>query len=310
MSVALAPRLLLSPSHPSGSWRTELLVRTLRSAALQVTRGEAADVRARLESLARFSPPQASVRHRRARLGPRRAAWTIPTTRTSDDVFLHVHGGGYALCSLRTHRGMIADLARHSQRAVLAFEYRKAPEHPFPRPIDDVVDAYRHLLAKGIDPKRVVLSGDSAGGALVLSAVQRLRATNEPLPRALVLFSPWVDLRLQGASIDANARFDYLARPLLERFRDLYLQGADPRSPEASPALADFDGFPPMLVQVGGAEVLRSEIEAFTIRARSHGANVRLETYDGMIHAWHGFGAILEDAHRAFRSVRRFVDAH
>lgn len=309
MSVALAPRLLLAPSHPSGSWRTELLVRTLRSAASQVTRGQASDVRARLEGLARFAPPPASVRRRRARLGARRAVWTVPTRRaSSDQVFLHVHGGGYALCSLKTHQGMIADLARHGGRPVLAFEYRKAPEHPFPRPIDDVVDAYRHLLAKGVDPSRIVLSGDSAGGGLILAATQRLRATQEPLPRALVLFSPWVDLRLQGASIDDNARHDYLARPLLERFRDLYLQGADPRCPEASPALADFTGFPPMLVQVGGAEVLRSEIEGFAARARSHGAKLDLEVHEGMIHAWHGFGAILPEAHTAFRSVRRFVD--
>lgn len=309
MSVALAPRLLFAPSHPSGSWRTELLVRTLRAAARQVTRGEAADVRARLEGLARLAPPPANVRRRRARLGGHRAAWTLPNRRAaSDQVFLHVHGGGYALCSLRTHQGMVADLARHGGRPVLAFEYCKAPEHPFPRPIADVVDAYRHLLAEGVDPRRVILSGDSAGGALVLSAVQRLRTANELLPRALVLFSPWVDLRLQGASIEENARYDYLARPLLERFRDLYLQGVDPRCPEASPALADFEGFPPMLVQVGGAEVLRSEIEGFAARARAHGASVRLEVYAGMIHAWHGFGAVLPEAHRAFRSVRRFVD--
>ncbi|MBX3250040.1 MAG: alpha/beta hydrolase [Myxococcales bacterium] len=307
-SSLVLPRVSPSALAPATRWRVDLLARTLRTAAAPFARGDAARARAGLDGLARLAPPPTGLRQASTRLGTRRARWTLPKRVEGSEVFLHVHGGGYALCSLHTHQGMLADLARRTGRRVLAFEYRKAPEYPFPRPIDDVVDAYRHLLATGVSPAQVVLSGDSAGGALALAATLRLRDRGEPLPRALALFSPWVDLRLRGDSIDAFARHDYLSRPLLERFRDLYLQGADPAHPEASPLLGDFGGFPPMLVQVGGVEVLRSEIEALATRARAHGAPAKLEVYDGMIHAWHGFGAILPEAGQAFRSVRRFVD--
>lgn len=311
MTVAYESPLVL-PRSPAlvrrVHWRVDLLARTLRTAAAPFARGDAPRARAGLDGLARLAPPPTGVRQTTTRLGARHARWMLPRRPLGPEVFLHVHGGGYALCSLRTHQGMLADLARRTGRRVLAFEYRKAPEHPFPRPVDDVVDAFRHLLATGVSPSQVILSGDSAGGALALAATLRLRDQGQPLPRALALFSPWVDLRLGGESIDAFARHDYLSRPLLERFRDLYLQGADPTHPEASPLLGDFAGFPPMLVQVGGVEVLRSEIEALATRATAHGAATKLEVYDGMIHAWHGFGAILPEAGEAFRSVRRFVD--
>lgn len=286
-----------------------MLARALRGSARTASRANAASLRARLNGLSRLAPPTVGVRMRRTRVAGLPARWFTPSQRRGEEVVLHLHGGGYALCSTETHRGMLSDLARSTGRRVLAVEYRKAPEHPFPVPIDDCVRAYGALLRSGVAPEDVVVAGDSAGGGLALALAQRLRATGTPQPRALVLLSPWVDLRLQGPSIRTNARYDYVSAPLLRRFRDLYLQGADPSHPEASPALADFTGLPPMLVHAGGAELLVSEIRQLATRARAHGAEVELREWDGMIHAWHGFGAFLPEAREAFADIGRFVHA-
>ena len=304
-----ARRLTRGPKRPSWSFRYEWLVELLR-----IQFGE--DPPPTLQIMRKVMDATGDREDRRRRshtewteVAGMDAAWVTPLWRETSGTVLYLHGGGYALCSTETHRGMLSDLARSTGRRVLAVEYRKAPEHPFPVPIDDCVRAYGALLRSGVAPEDVVVAGDSAGGGLALALAQRLRATGTPQPRALVLLSPWVDLRLQGPSIRTNARYDYVSAPLLRRFRDLYLQGADPSHPEASPALADFTGLPPMLVHAGGAELLVSEIRQLAARARAHGAEVELREWDGMIHAWHGFGAFLPEAREAFADIGRFVHA-
>lgn len=264
------------------------------------------DLRRRLERMARFSPLPAGIHIQRDSLAGRPARWAIPRT-DSAGVLFHLHGGGYVTCSPHTHQLLLADLAAATGTRAVSVDYRKAPEHPFPLPIDDCVAAWRDLIARGTDPNEVVLSGDSAGGGLALAVLQRLREAGEPMPRAAVLLSPWVDLGCRGWSIERYGRYDYLNQRSLDRFANLYLQGADATNPEASPVHASFEGFPPILVQSGGAEVLRTQIERMVMRARAQGADVTLETWDGMFHAWHGFTVLLPEAREALRSVGRFV---
>jgi len=303
--VAIAPRRARWTSPYA--WRTELVTRTLRAGANAVVAGTPApNVRRRLERLAAWSPPPRDLRRRNLTLAG------LPATRFEPKdprglVLLHLHGGGYAVGSVKTHQLMVADLVRATGCSAVALEYRLAPEHPFPVPVDDCVAGYRALVASGVDPKRIVLTGDSAGGALALAATQRLRDEGDPLPRALVLLSPWVDLRCQGASIEENAKSDYLSRPVLERFAQLYLQGADPAHPEASPSEACFEGFPPMLVQAGGGELLLSEIQRTVRRAREAGVAADLQVWNGMFHAWHGFSFLVPEAAEAFAAVGRWT---
>ena len=160
-------------------------------------------------------------------------------------------------------------------------------------------------MTRGIAPERIVLSGDSAGGALAVAVALALRDRGRPGPGALVLVSPWVDL----AARVVDRGEDYLLPELMARFADHYLQGAPATHPLASPAHADLPGLPPMLIQAGGVEVLRGQIEAFARKAREAGVDVRLEVWDGMFHAWHGFPLIVPQARAAFGSIGRWVDA-
>src|SRR5690606_28989390 len=135
-----------------------------------------------------------------------------------------------------------------------------------------------------------------------------LRDAGQPMPRALALMSPWVDLELRGETVDRHESRDYLSRRVLERFVADYMQGASRNDPLASPCHADFRDFPPMLVQVGGFEAMLSEVRYLACRAKSHGADVELQEWPRMIHAFHGFGMVLPEAHAALRAVGHFID--
>lgn len=302
--AALVPRSLLAPAHPAGTWRAQWLVQLLRASARSTAGGlSPAEARARLERLSLLAPIPPGVRKRRTTLAGMKARTYRP--RRSDDgrVVLHLHGGGYALCSGRTHRGILGEIALATRHEVWAVDYRLAPEHPFPHPIEDAVRAFEGLVARGVAPERIVLSGDSAGGALAIAAALRLRDSGRPLPGALVLLSPWVDL---GASVIDRGE-DYLMPDLMERFADHYLQGTCPTNPLASPARADLSGLPPMLVHAGGVELLREQIEGFANSARSAGTEVRLEVWDNMFHAFHGFPFVVPQARAAFASIGRWT---
>jgi len=302
--AALVPRSLLAPAHPAGTWRAQWLVRLLRASARN-TAGELspAEARARLERLSLLAPIPPGVRKRRTMLAGMKTRVYRPRRVDGSRVVLHLHGGGYALCSGRTHRGILSDLALSTGHEVWAVDYRLAPEHPFPHPIEDGVRAFEALVARGVAPERIVLSGDSAGGALAVSVALSLRDRGQPMPGALVLLSPWVDLARTG--IDRGE--DYLMPDLMESFAAHYLQGTCPTNPLASPARADLAELPPMLIQAGGVEVLREQIEDFAQSARSAGTEVRLEVWDNMFHAFHGFPFVVPEARAAFASIGRWT---
>jgi len=171
-------------------------------------------------------------------------------------VILYLHGGGYGLGSVETHRDLIARICRSSRASALAIDYRLAPEHKFPAQIEDATGAYRWLLQQGTDPRRIVIAGDSAGGGLTLSTLVSLRDSGVPLPAAGVCLSPWVDLEALGGTIDANDRYDYICRRALNQYRKRFVDDANVRHPLAAPLYADLRRLPPLLVQAGSAEVL------------------------------------------------------
>lgn len=225
-------------------------------------------------------------------------------------VLLYFHGGGFAFASLRTHGTLIGALARAARARTLAFDYRLAPEHPAPAAIEDALAAYRYLLAQQVPAQRIVLAGDSAGGTLVLNTLLALRDAGEPLPAAGVALSPWVDLSCSGASFQSNAAFDFVGEEHCRLAAAAYLAGADPRRPDRSPLFAELRGLPPLLVQVGEAEVLRDQILSFVERAKSAGADVELSLYPDMVHVWHMMRSGTADAQRAIDEVGGFVRKH
>jgi acetyl esterase/lipase len=202
---------------------------------------------------------------------------------------------------------MISDISRAAQARGLGVDYRLAPEHPFPAAIDDCESAYDGLLQQGIDPRRLVLTGDSAGGALVLSTLVRLKERGAPLPAACVLMSPWVDLACSGESVESNASYDYLGLEFMRAYASHYLDGESLENSAASPIHASLEGLPPMLVQAGGAEMLLSDIKAFCARAEEAGVDVTLQVWDGMVHAFQGFTFVLPEARDAMAAIGDFI---
>jgi monoterpene epsilon-lactone hydrolase len=236
------------------------------------------------------------------------AEWIAAPGANHAVVMLYLHGGGYVLGSMRTHRVMLAHLARASGCKVLGLDYRLAPENPFPAPVDDTLAAYRWLLAHGYDHRRIVLAGDSAGGGLVVAAMVAMRYVGEPLPAAGVCLSPWVDMEATGQSFVTNAASDpSVAKDRILRMAGIYLAGKSPQAPLASPIHADLHGLPPLLVQVGSIETLLDDAKTLTACAQAAGVSVEFEVWDDMPHVWQHFAPILPEAQQAIARIGEFV---
>ena len=247
------------------------------------------------------------VRLRRMEVGGVRALEITPEAWTGHGTLLYLHGGGYCCCSSDTHRALVARLALAAGVRALALDYRLAPEHPFPAPIDDVLAAYEALLAEGISADEIRLAGDSAGGGLTIASLVRMRELGHPLPARAVTFSPWVDLSLSSPSIDRNEGTDFLSRQVLEFFAKSYLAGEDPRTPLASPLHADLVGLPPLFVITGEMEVLAGEGRALAERAEAAGVETRFREWKKCFHIFPSCAPILPEAKAAIRETGAFL---
>jgi epsilon-lactone hydrolase len=250
-------------------------------------------------------PPDVAVE--RVDAGGVPAYWLTTPGATSFRILLFVHGGGYTLGSLASHGALAAELGRHTDRRVLFPEYRLAPEHPFPAAADDVKATWRWLREhhRG-DAASILLAGDSAGGGLVLALLHALRDAGEPMPRGAVLISPLVDLTASGPSITERAGEDPIFTPeMMRAVGPAYLAGGDPRAAEASPLFASHAGLPPLLIQVGSAELLLSDSERLAAAALRAGTNVQLDIGEGLPHVYHG-AVDTPEAARAFEQIVAF----
>ena len=203
-------------------------------------------------------------------------------------VMLYLHGGGFVLGSLRSHRHLVAHLAAKSGQKALFVRYRLAPEHPFPAACDDALAVYRGLLADGHDPARITLAGDSAGGCLALVLLQDIVREGLPLPRAAALISPITDLTGSSASLLQNRWRDPIL-PLSwgQRAVAAYLAGQDGANPRISPLLGDLSGLPPVFVQVCESEILRDDGQRLVAAIGDAGGQAALRVWRDVPHVWH-----------------------
>jgi cation diffusion facilitator CzcD-associated flavoprotein CzcO/acetyl esterase/lipase len=222
---------------------------------------------------------------------------------------LYLHGGAYVLGSRRTHRGLAAQIALAAGAPVHLPEYRLGPEHKHPAALEDALAAYRELLASGIDPKSIVIAGDSAGGGLAVALATRLRDEGEPVPGGLVVLNGWLDLTCSGASMGVNARRDVgLFRDWTVRGGELYRGNADPLDPELSPVGADLEGLPPTYIQVGTHDILLSDSDRFAERARAAGVDVGFTRFEGMWHDFQIAAGLLREADQAMADLSGALD--
>ena len=267
-----------------------------------------AERRAQYDRAERVFPTPPDVAIEAVTAPARPAEWLRPPGARTDAAVLYLHGGGYVIGSPRSHRHLAAAIARAAGTAALLVDYRLAPEHPFPAALDDAVAAYQWLLGRGLAPGRVVVAGDSAGGGLTVATLLALRDRGLPRPAGGVCISPWVDLTCSGATYATKAAVDpIVTRESVAMMAQAYAGAGDPKAPLLSPLYADLRGLPPLLVQVGSDEVLLDDALGLGERARAAGVDVTIEEWPAMIHVWHWFQPMLDEAERAVGVIGNFV---
>ncbi|HUO06689.1 MAG TPA: alpha/beta hydrolase [Candidatus Binataceae bacterium] len=268
-------------------------------------------LRTGFEQMSTLLPLEGDIKCEPVSAGGVKAEWVTAAGADAGRTVYYLHGGGYVIGSINTHRSLASRISRTAKARVLLIDYRLAPEHPFPAAVEDAVAGYRWLLAQGQNPARLAIAGDSAGGGLTVATLVAIRDAKLPMPAVGVCLSPWVDLEGLGESMTTKAGVDPIVQkePLLEMATH-YLGGKHPRTPLAAPLYADLAGLPPLLIQVGGAETLLDDSTRLAERARKAGVKVTLEPWDDMIHVWQLFAPILDEGKQAIDKIGEFIRAN
>ena len=266
------------------------ILKALHSATApgDMTSAELEKQRRSQELLGQLAAPMAGLSWEEFSLSGMKAAWMrLERPHRHARCVLYCHGGGYTSGNLGYSRVLASKLVRSTGLDTLSFEYRLAPEHPYPAALEDAFRAWDHLLSLGYGAKDVVLAGDAAGGNVALVLCLALRRAGRMLPGALLLMSPWTDMTASGASYSERAEADpILTNEYIQAVREAYAPGADYSRPEFSPLFGDFSAFPPALIQVGTHEILYSDSERLAERMKAAGCYCRLEVWENM---WHVF---------------------
>jgi acetyl esterase/lipase len=237
------------------------------------------------------------------------ALWAVPKGCAEDRVLLSLHGGGYVVCSMYSHRKVYGHLAKAIGCRALIPHYRRAPEHVHPAPVDDAATAYGWVIDRGIAPGHIALTGDSAGGALAVTTLLRARQRNLPMPAATMPLSPWVDMEITGETLVSNREKDVLVqKEVVEGLAATFLgEGGNRKDPLANPLYADLKGLPPMYIQVGGDETLLDDSRRLAERVRQAGGDVRLDVFPEMQHVFQYSAGHAPEADDAIRKLAEWV---
>jgi acetyl esterase/lipase len=285
---------------------SRFVVRRLRSSLKK----DIYSLRQNINRLERFDRIPHGVQITQETGAPVPAEWTVPLAGSGEGVLLYFHGGGFVVCSPRTHRTLVAEICTRASLRALSVDYRLAPEHPFPAALEDTTCMVHWLVASGIPPKKIVLGGDSAGGNLVLATLLKLRDTGAPLPAAAFCLSPVTDLSNELPSRSELAKLDPLLPPEAGHWLQSYAASTSLRHPLLSPLQAELHGLPPLLLQVGTHEILLDDSRFFTEKARQTGVNITLEIYPGMWHVFQTFGKGMPESRKAIQQVASFIQQH
>jgi monoterpene epsilon-lactone hydrolase len=285
----------------------EGIIQMLKSAPI----GQAAtlqEMRLGFEKMAATMPVESDVKCEPVSIGALKAEWITAPGADPARTVLYLHGGGYVIGSIATHRAIVGRISRAAKARALLIDYRLAPEHPHPAAVEDSVAAYRWMLDNGAQAGKTAVAGDSAGGGLTVATLVAIRDAKLKLPAAGVCLSPWVDLEGVGDSMTTKATLDPMVQKAgLAEMAKLYLGGKNARTPLAAPLYADLTGLPPLLIQVGTWETLLDDSTRLAERARKAGVNVTLEPWENMIHVFQNFAPILDEGQKAIARIGEFV---
>ena len=239
-----------------------------------------------------------------------KAEWLTPVGASKEKVIFYTHGGGYVSGSCNDHRMHVAKFVEGTGLPALLFEYRLAPEHPFPAAVDDSVVAYQWLLEQGTAPDNIIVVGESAGGGLCLATLVALRDQSIPLPSAGVALSPWTDLTCSGESYKRNEMKDISTLGSWDVWGDYYIGDNDPKHPWLSPLHADLHGLPPVMLQVGDNEILLDDSTRFAEKAKAAGVDVTLQVWEGMVHCFAIMAPMFPEATQAMNDIFGYIKTH
>lgn len=237
--------------------------------------------------------------------------WADAPTADPQRVIMHCHSGGYLLGSANGYRSFGGYLSAATGCRVLLVDYRLAPENPYPAGVDDGVSVYRWLLDEGYDPARLAICGDSAGGGLILAALQKMRDQGIAMPACGVAISPVADFARTGASYRENVEYDPLVtEDFLAALGAVYCGEMDSRDPGLSPLYGDWSGLPPLLILAGEIEMLRDDGKLSAQAARRAGVDATYFEGEGMAHIWTLFADRLPEAREGLSLIAGFVRKH
>jgi len=274
------------------------------------TAADAVSVRAAFDAYTAQASAPADVEQKRVQLGGVAGIEVTIAGNETDNVMLYFHSGVYVIGSAAATVPLVGDLVRRTGVRAITLDYRLAPEHPYPAAVDDARAAYEGLLGQGVDPGRIVLAGESAGGGLAVAVLLAAREAGLPMPSCAYLMSPYADLTLSGESLVARESLDPILTPAGLRVRaPEYVGGADAADPLISPIFGDLRGLPPLLIQVGSHEILLSDALRLAERAALSDVAVTLDVTPGVPHVFQGFAAFLDEAGAALDRATDFVKA-
>lgn len=262
--------------------------------------------RKQMEFLSTFKKKIEGVYLEPVELGNVKAEWFDAQGSPQSPVILYFHGGAYVTGSLVSSRVLAGEIAHTSNRKVLSFDYRLAPEHPYPAALEDALSVYNHLLECGYEPQDILFAGESAGAGLCLATALALKEYGRALPAALICLSPWADLTCEGYTHEINAQKDpLLSTESLKHSALQYAGKEEVSAPLISPIYGDFADFPPVLIQVGQDEVLYYDAEVLKAKMLAAQVDVTLSAFEGMWHVWQIYE--IREAHEALEQVSEFI---
>lgn len=258
------------------------------------------------QSAAKLSRLPPDVQIKPATVGGIPAEWLRPSAASEDKVILYVHGGGYVSGSCADHRGFVASFARRLGYAGLTYDYRLAPEHPYPAAVEDSLAVYRGLLER-FQPENILIAGESAGGGLTLALLFALKKEGLPMPCAAVAISPWTDLTCSSHGYHTRNARSVAPKDSWTVFASHYAADNDRRDPLMSPLFGDPADFPPLLINAGCDDELFDDGEAFARLAREAGVEVTFRAGEGMIHCYPLLAPMFREASEAMDEIAGFV---
>ncbi|MBN1199193.1 MAG: alpha/beta hydrolase [Bacteroidales bacterium] len=236
------------------------------------------------------------------------AEWISLPESPDGKAILYFHGGGYVIGSPQSHRIHVSKIVSGTGIRAFLFDYRLAPEHPFPAALDDALKVYDHLLSIGLKPSDIVFMGDSAGGGLCLATLGTLKDAGKPLPSGAVALSPWTDLTCSAQSLKTNLKKDPMTwEGSCLVFSEYYCGGHDPVNPKISPLFDDLDGLPPLMIFAGEDEVMRDDAIRYAEKATQSGTEVSLTVGAGMFHCYPVMSPLFPEAKKAMGEICGFI---